>query len=137
MNIRVACAALAAVHLAGCTTLNYQPIEYTVRASRMQTREALVAGFSDARYRINSDTDFTLLVERHQTPVEMAFSNNLKVFYQFAITGDNPTKISPRIIATFGSTLNQGQVDVTHRTDLRTELEAKMNGIVSALNSGR
>ncbi|MDO6966989.1 hypothetical protein [Rhizobium alvei] len=134
MKIGLFVAALLTL-LCGCTTLNYEPLEYTVPASRLETREALVAGFSDAKYRINTDSDFTLLVERYQTPGEMVFSNNLKIFYQFAITGDNPTKISPRIIATFGNPLSPGQVDVTHREDLRKELEAKMAAITSGLKS--
>lgn len=126
----------ALLFLVGCTTIETAPLLYSANADRIRTREAIIAGFSGANYRIVSDTEFTIVIERYQTPGEMLLGNRPNTLYQFAITGDNPTQIYPRIIARFGAPSNPLQADATNRADMRAELNAIMAPIVSGLSGG-
>lgn len=112
-----------AVALSSCvTTPPISPIEFNVPASATQARSALVSNFSSLGYRIISDTDHSLTVERQQTFGESALINR-RIQYQVVVSGDGPTKIQPRVIMYLGRDPNVVSKDVTGQKEMADQLK--------------
>lgn len=112
-----------AVALSSCvTTPPISPIEFNVPASATQVRSALVSNFSSLGYRIISDTDHSLTVERQQTFGESALINR-RIQYQVVVSGDGPTKIQPRVIMYLGRDPNVVSKDVTGQKEMADQLK--------------
>lgn len=133
MRYSVVYATAIVVSLSSCvTTPPANPIEYSVASSRDETRSALASNFSALGYRIISDTDNSLIVERQQTFGESAFINR-RIQYQLVISGDAPTKIQPRVIMYLGREPNVVSKDVTGQKTVADQLRIEIQPVVQLL----
>ncbi len=122
-----------AVALSSCVTSPpINPIEYNVPASATQARSALVSNFSSLGYRIISDTDHSLTVERQQTFGESALINR-RIQYQVVVSGNGPTKIQPRVIMYLGRDPNVVSKDVTGQKEMVDQLKKDITPAIQQL----
>lgn len=121
----------ASLIVAACATVDQAPLAYEFPAESAAVKAALIESYISSGYRVTSETDHTLKFERYKTAGEALLQANMNFSYEIAVTGNNPTRVTPRVVATFGGRNSDLIADGTARSDLRAQLLAPFDPVAS------
>lgn len=129
--------------LTGCQATSKVPLspsDFTISASKVKTKEALIGSFLPKGYQITRDSEFQLVLDRPakdnlaaQVLLGSQFNSVPNARVTLTITGDNPTQVNSRIaiVTNPGSGFEQ-VMDLDQNADARSAvalaiLQAKNN----------
>ncbi|GAJ94355.1 hypothetical protein [Rhizobium rhizogenes] len=137
MKIRTFAVLALSVALSACQTAPATPLapqDFTINASKLKTKEAIIATFLPRNYKIIRDSEFQLVLDRPANDnfgAMLLFGSKFNgvpdARVTFTITGDNPTQVNSRLelVTNPGSGFEQ-VTDINGNSDARAALQRGM-----------
>lgn len=131
---------VAGLGLLGCQSTPQKPLEpvdFTVHASKLKTKEAIISTFIQRNYRIVTDSEFQLVLDRPANDNMMAmvllgsdFNRVPNARVTFTITGDNPTQANARLeVVTNPGSGFERVMDVSNNAEGRAQINRAMEKV--------